>query len=189
MMGCSSNRLSINTEYEKKANNLQRLFIQNGYDCTMNRIKKRNYEYYDLVVLNPVKKKYNEVKKHTRIENVKDEKFWCVRTNNDNIIVRRNGRVCIIGNCHGTIPQYDRSIDVGVDNIGYYPVEFDDLIDLIKSKSKLEEPSREQQMVDEILPECNFSPYYFIGLCTGVPEIKDLIVKTVKEGKKWKTEN
>ena len=187
--GCSSNRLFINTEYEKKANNLQRLFIQNGYDCSVNKIKKRNYEYYDLIVLNPVKKKYDDVKRHTKIESVRDEKFWCVQTKNGNIIIRRNGRVCIVGNCHGTVPQYDRCMDVGIDNIGYYPIEFDDLIDLIKTKAKIEEPSKEQQMINEILPEANFSPHYFIGLCTGIDEIKDLIIKNVREGKKWKVQN
>lgn len=68
-------------------------------------------------------------KEKTNIEHVKNEHFWCIKTKNKNFLIRRNGKVHITGNCHGSLraPETKR-IDVGVDTTpDYAPYGFDEI--------------------------------------------------------------
>ena len=79
------------------------------------------------------------------------------------------------GHCHGTQPPYERSMDVGVDNIGYHPIEFDDLIQRI-DEFKEGTPSnitQEDEMINEFFPDLN--THYFVALCTGNEVIRKVI--------------
>ena len=77
------------------------------------------------------------------------------------------------GHTHATLPQYDKCLDVGVDSIGYYPIEFDELIEKIDSGNTENRISKEDEMINEFFP--NLSTHYFVGLCTGHPKIRQVI--------------
>ena len=87
------------------------------------------------------------------------------------------------GHVHNTLKPVERSMDVGVDSIGFKPIEFDDLI------SKIDENVRtygtkitpEDEMINEFFP--NLNTHYFVGLCTGNKEIRDTIYRVLKKGK------
>ena len=84
------------------------------------------------------------------------------------------------GHCHGTQPPYERSMDVGVDNIGYEPIEFDDLIAKIDAIREGEPSniSQEDKMINEYFPDLN--THYFTALCTGNQEIRDTIYRVLR---------
>ena len=88
----------------------------------------------------------------------------------------------VFGHVHGTLPQYDRCLDVGVDNIGYYPMEFDDVIKTIDKGNLHGRISKEDEMINEFFP--NLSTHYFVGLCTGHPKIRQVIKEVLEEGSK-----
>lgn len=85
------------------------------------------------------------------------------------------------GHVHNTIPQYDRCMDVGVDSIGFYPIEFDEVIKRIDYGHK-NQLSTTDEMIKEYFP--GLSTHYFTGLCTGHPEIRKAIEKALEEGSK-----
>ena len=76
------------------------------------------------------------------------------------------------GHCHGTQPPYEKSMDVGVDSIGYEPIEFDDLVERIDSFEGNKQ-TKEDEMIKEFFPE--LSTHYFVALCTGNEVIRKAI--------------
>ena len=84
------------------------------------------------------------------------------------------------GHVHGTLSSYERSMDVGIDSIGYEPIEFDDLIARIDT-FKEENPSnisQEDEIINEFFPDLN--THFFVSLCTGNQEIRDTIYKVLR---------
>ena len=81
------------------------------------------------------------------------------------------------GHVHATLKPYERSMDVGVDSIGYKPIEFDELIKKIDSNyASLETKiTKEDEMINEFFPD--LSVHYFVGLCTGNQEIRNKILE------------
>lgn len=84
------------------------------------------------------------------------------------------------GHVHNTIPPYKRSMDVGIDSIGYSPIEVRDFIDKLKVVSN-ETLSSEDRMIREFFP--TLSTHYFVGLCTGNKEIREKILEVIKKEK------
>lgn len=84
------------------------------------------------------------------------------------------------GHVHNTLSPYERSMDVGVDSIGYYPIEFDDLIKRIDNWTvgRTSKISEEDKMINEFFP--NLNVHYFVGLCTGNKEIRDKIYEVLR---------
>lgn len=133
-----------------------------------------------------------QLKKEHVIEDVKE--FQTVQKNNKCIVCCHyplkewrgyyRGYYHAYGHVHGTIPQYDRCLDVGVDNIGYYPLEFDEVIEKIEAgmKPEFSRVTKEDEMINEYFP--NLSVHYFVGLCTGNEEIREVIKKVLTENKK-----
>ena len=66
-------------------------------------------------------------RKPLNVAMVEKERFWCIKSKNQTLITRRNGRVLISGNCHGTFRQHEQQgqLDVGVDCWDYRPVNYD----------------------------------------------------------------
>lgn len=83
------------------------------------------------------------------------------------------------GHVHNTLQPYERSMDVGVDSIGYHPIEFDNLVNTIDSynEGKISKISAEDKMINEFFP--NLNVHYFVGLCTGTKEIRDKIYEVL----------
>lgn len=86
------------------------------------------------------------------------------------------------GHCHGTLPQYKNSIDVGIDNIGIKPVEFETLIELIDKSYPEEMVSKEDEMINSYFPDLN--THFFVSLCTGNEEIRNKITEVLTGGGK-----
>ena len=84
------------------------------------------------------------------------------------------------GHVHGTISPFERSMDVGVDSIGYKPIEFDELTNKIDSNYALIESkiTKEDEMINEFFPD--LSTHYFVGLCTGNKEIRNKIFEVLR---------
>lgn len=84
------------------------------------------------------------------------------------------------GHVHATLPFFERSMDVGIDSIGYKPVEFDELIKRIDNNyASLETKiTKEDEMINEFFP--NLSVHYFVGLCTGNKEIREKIFDVLR---------
>ena len=84
------------------------------------------------------------------------------------------------GHVHATLKPYERSMDVGIDSIGYKPIEFDELIKKIDNNYALIETkiTKEDEMINEFFPD--LSTHYFVGLCTGNKEIRDKIFEILR---------
>lgn len=110
----------IYTSKVKEKDLLQRLFTLNGFMCTVGtRMAGHGYstsDNYELCVtekMSQVTLSSNFIK-----ENNTGETFWCVSTRNTNFVCRRNGKVHVTGNCHGSFQGEGRCVDVGFDNWG-----------------------------------------------------------------------
>ena len=84
------------------------------------------------------------------------------------------------GHVHATLKPYERSMDVGIDSIGYKPIEFDELIKKIDNNYALIETkiTKEDEIINEFFPD--LSTHYFVGLCTGNKEIRDKIFEILR---------
>ena len=84
------------------------------------------------------------------------------------------------GHVHATLKPFERSMDVGIDSIGYKPIEFDDLIQRIDENYKGFESkiTKEDEMINEFFPD--LSTHYFVGLCTGNEEIRNKIYEVLR---------
>lgn len=97
----TENYIEIYTAKEIEANMIQKMCVLNGYKCikekTSNKLAYRmlcsKRQFYRVP-------KFLNKKQNIISESVIDELFWCVKTNNQTFITRRNGRVMITGNCH-----------------------------------------------------------------------------------------
>ena len=84
------------------------------------------------------------------------------------------------GHVHNTLSPYEKSIDVGVDSIGFKPIEFDDVIDRIEQRGKVNTRiSSEDERINEFFPDLN--THYFVWLCTGNKEIRDKIYNVLRK--------
>ena len=88
------------------------------------------------------------------------------------------------GHVHNTLPVYERTMDVGVDSIGFVPIEFNDLIEKIEQGKGMEHTriSSEDEKINEFFPDLN--THYFISLCTGNDEIRKKIYSVLKGSKR-----
>ena len=84
------------------------------------------------------------------------------------------------GHVHATLPIFEKSIDVGVDSIGFTPIEFDELVDKIDSQYREIETkvTDEDVTINEFFPDLN--THYFVNLCVGSPEIRDKIFEVLR---------
>ena len=88
----------------------------------------------------------------------------------------------VFGHVHGTIQPYDNCMDVGVDAIGFDPIEFNEVIKRIENKKSTKKIRPTDKKIAQYFPGLN--THYFVGLCTGHPEIRNVIRKVLQEGSK-----
>jgi len=81
------------------------------------------------------------------VENVKDKIVWCIRSNNRTLIVRRNGKICISGNCFG------RALDLHIRSIELEGAKIKSSVERKKWKIKEYNKVRERLM---IMPEFDY---------------------------------
>jgi hypothetical protein len=125
----SGNGLLIYSAKEQEIDLLQEIAVVNGYGAT----KYSRYhgfkenEQYQLSVTPSKFHEIRNIKNRTVVENVENEMFWCIKTRNQNFIMRRRGRVHLTGNSHGRMSDFGKSCDVGVDCWNYTPLSFERL--------------------------------------------------------------
>lgn len=61
---------------------------------------------------------------------------WCVSTENETLVLRRNGFIFITGNSHGRLKPIGKQWDVGVDNNNYFPVSFPQIRKIMRKAGK-----------------------------------------------------
>lgn len=125
---------------EKEIDLLQAVATLNGYSSTkysryhgfgsnlQHQLSLSKKELIDLI----------NVSKKVITETTKNESFWCIKTNNQNFFMRRNGRVHLTGNSHGGLPENNQyKFDVGVDAWNLFPVSLEQVIQKMETKSDL----------------------------------------------------
>ena len=113
----SGNTLIIYSAKEQEIDLLQSMFCQNGF--MTNKYSRYHGFGNKLQHQLSVSKKQEQTFKGSDLttEQVLEEHFWCVVTNNRTWIMRRNGVVKITGNCHGNYnPPTGKILDVGLDS-------------------------------------------------------------------------
>ena len=113
------NGVIIYSAKEREINILQSCAFLNGYQSTSYR-RNHGFKNSEQWQLSLTKNKTQSCRsRNLTISEVKDEHFWCVKTNNQTFVTRRNGRVHVTGNCHGQLrKEYIRGkmLDVGLDS-------------------------------------------------------------------------
>jgi len=113
----NSNTLIIYSAKEKEIDILQAIFCQNGYHT--NKYSRQHGFSTNLQHQLSVTKKSSTAinSKKVKETDVLNEPFWCVKTNNQSWVMRRNGVVQITGNCHGNhADNKGKMLDVGLDS-------------------------------------------------------------------------
>lgn len=130
---------------EKEIDLLQAIAVINGYSAAKHS-RKHGFSgklQHQLSIYKRTKV-LTAPKKHFTIDDVAGEDFWCVKTKNQNFIARHNGKVMITGNCHGSIDEINKKmdvkrLDVGVDSAyklygEYRPFRLKEVIDLANKR-------------------------------------------------------
>lgn len=111
------NGVIIYSQKEKEIDLLQQIFVTNGFQCTKySRFHGfSNKLQHQLSVTS--KNKVNMKGGDCVVEQVENEHFWCIKTSNQNFIIRREGKVHLTGNCHGNFKDgKGKILDVGLDS-------------------------------------------------------------------------
>ncbi len=119
---------------------LQHLFSINGFLSTSSSRKSHGFskkESYQLCVTKKKESKFS-TGKNINIYKNKDKIFWCIETELGNFMCRRNGKVYITGNSHGSLEDspYELSMDIGIDTClyghkRYTPYHYDEIINIM----------------------------------------------------------
>lgn len=134
----------IYTSKKEEADLLQEVCLKNGFTATVSKREKvksdkvKRKPRYEIFVTNRQTSIVTHIKDNLKIEKVKNEHFWCVRTCNKTIVIRRNGKPLIVGNSHGGLSNtkcdpWGKSFDVGVDCHDFTPISLEQ-VGLIMSK-------------------------------------------------------
>lgn len=128
----------IYTSKKEEADLIQIACITNGYTCNITTRNPHsdmfsNKNQYELYITDRTESYHENLKNKTKIE-LTNEYVWCVKTNNKTIVIRRNGKPLVVGNCHGKLDTEYKQHDISVDNNNYYPISFDELKEIIDKK-------------------------------------------------------
>jgi hypothetical protein len=140
----NGNNILIYTSKIIEKDIIQTAAITNGYMCSyLKRIghgfsKVPNYQISINMNTNKNYRRIANTEKAIKIEKVKNEPFWCLSVKNKTLIIRRNGKVCVVGNCHNTLKEKGRSIDVGVDRWNFKPIGWNEIYDTLKDRDNKE---------------------------------------------------
>lgn len=132
--GCKNgNGYLIYSEKEAEIDILQALSVQSGFSATkMDRIDSGPFSsemQYRVSIYPNTFVEYVKIKDNADISLANSEPFWCISVKNKNFFMRRNGKVHLTGNCHGSLkddPDVSR-MDVGVDTNNMHLYSYDDI--------------------------------------------------------------
>lgn len=129
--GCKNgNGTIIYSAKEQEIDLLQALAVQSGFSATKHSCYN-GFSIYKQHQLSVYPRQIAEVSTLDQAisTQVNNEHFWCIKCQNQNFFIRRNGKVHLTGNCHGNFPEDIRRkrIDVGVDCFGFVPMSYHDV--------------------------------------------------------------
>lgn len=108
----------ISTAKKTEVDLLQELAVTRGWSCSvLGRIHgfSKNIQYQ--LSIYPKSKITCSSLKSMKSEEVQNEQFWCIKTTTGNFMVRREGKVHLTGNCHGSYKvEQGKILDVGIDS-------------------------------------------------------------------------
>ena len=124
----NGNTIIIYTSKKEEADAIQLMCITNGYGCAISPRVNHGFQLkstkekisYDLHIVDNPYRCIDNPPRTTTIEEVKNEHFWCLNTNNGTLIIRRNGKVNITGNCHTPVDYIYKNCRVVAEPFGYY---------------------------------------------------------------------
>ena len=128
--------LCIWTSKKEEVDLLQSMCITNEYQCNYDKrighgfSKKPNYT---LSITKGITRDVTDTSKKSFSQHVEDKLYWCVKVKNGTIIVRRNGKPVVVGNCHGNLAPRGLSFDIGVDCWDGYPVSIEEVNERMES--------------------------------------------------------
>lgn len=134
----------ISTGKSSEADLLQHFLVTHGFSCNLSLrtrdLTNHGYGIYDVWVLSCNSKAvWHTTTSHKAmtVESVVEKPFWCLRIPNQTLIIRRNGKVHITGNSHGTAydDPHSLSMDVGVDTHSFYPYSFEEIETAMSKKT------------------------------------------------------
>ena len=125
--------------FDHYSNNDGDLFItSNGYKSTTS-IRKNHgfsnsisYEIYFRKVSTSVT---SSIKNKTLISEVKEEPFWCIKTELQNFFIRRNGKISLTGNCHNHNIDDSKYFNTSCENINYTPISLYEIREIMQSRN------------------------------------------------------
>lgn len=110
------NGVIIYSQKENEINLLQEIFVTGGFMATKYS-RQHGFGTKMQHQLSVTKNTRQSIRcKNLIVEKVSDEHFWCIKTKNQSFFIRRNGKVSVTGNCHGSFQGQGKILDVGLDN-------------------------------------------------------------------------
>lgn len=117
------------TSKKKEVDIIQIMCIKNGFSCHVSQIKGgySSRSGHCLCITDRTTKRIPTTEDKIQVEDVSGEHFWCIKTENQNFMMRRGSTHMIIGNSHGKLEPIGKQWDIGVDNNNFYPISFEEL--------------------------------------------------------------
>ena len=121
------NSYTIYTSKKAEADSIQLMCITNEYGCSISTRINHGFKLksggdkvsYELNIVDNPYRCLDNPHRTVTVETVSNEHFWCLNTNNGTLIVRRNGKVNITGNCHNRSDYILGQTRVVCDPFGY----------------------------------------------------------------------
>lgn len=128
--------LCIWTSKTEERDLLQSMCVTSGYQCNYETRVGHGFSKvpnYTLIITDKKVRDVVDISLGMNIERVYNKLYWCVRVKNQTIVIRRNGKPVVVGNCHGNMPPHGKSFDIGVDCWNFYPVSIEQVFEKMES--------------------------------------------------------
>lgn len=126
----------IYTSKRNEVDLLQHLFAINGFSTNSYSRKGHGFSEKESYQLSIYKREIITVtnNKNASKELVNNKLYWCINTEYGNFLMRLNGKVQLIGNCHTNSIDDPRYINVSAEVIDYTPKTIEQLLEINKNK-------------------------------------------------------
>lgn len=137
----NGNGVIIYTSKKDEVDLISRLAVINGYGCTIHQRNGHGFSSGTSYQLSLYPNRAQLVRDFTKVNKSTtiNEHFWCVTTKNGNFFMRRDNKIHLTGNSHGSLPDDPTQlrIDVGVDCHDFYPLSFSEVKQIMFKKNYL----------------------------------------------------
>lgn len=111
----NGNGIILTTAKKVEADLIAELAVVRGWGCTT--LERVGHGFGAISwQLSLYPSTYHATQQDATTEFVENEHFWCGKTNSGNFFIRRDGKIHLTGNCHGSLPPRGKRLDCGIDN-------------------------------------------------------------------------